>query len=194
MPITQSFAQTFQLHTFTKQQLNKPTLIIYPDPLFGGGGGISWSWEIFEVNTTTIIGNGVEAFDGGNPPLINYREVLIDDVNYLLGEIYRVRIFDSTLALVDEWYFVTFANDFAGTAPINLALINNNIARIAGLLGLNQVITHDEHDKGVPAKTSIDLYDKDPDDPTAVVLYQYSQVKFVDPQFRVDGEISKRVL
>lgn len=192
MPRTESYNQTFQLHTFAKVLLNKPVLIIYPDPSFGAGGGNNWSWEIFEVNTTTIIDSGVEDF--GPVTFNNYREVDIDDANYTLGEIYRVRIFDDTLALVDEWYFITFTSDFAGTAPVNLALINENIARIAGLLGLNQVITHDEHDKGVPQETRIDLYDGDPADPGSSVIYQYSQVKFVDPQYRVDGEISKRVL
>lgn len=194
MPITESYAQTFQLHTFKKQQLNKPVLIMYPDPSFGGGGGTQWSWEIFEVNSSTIIGSGVEAFDALNPPMVNYREVTIDDVNYTLGEIYRVRIFNNTLALVDEWYFITYSNDFGGTGPINLALINGNIRRIAGLLGLNQVVTHDEHDKGVPAKTTIELYNGDPTDPGSTVFARYQQVKFVDPQYRVDGEISKRVL
>jgi hypothetical protein len=192
MPRAESYNQTFQLHTFTKVQLNKPTLIIYPDPAFGAGGGTAWSWEIYDVAAATIISSGVETF--GPVTFNNYREVLIDDVTYVLGKIYRVRIFNNALALVDEWYFITYSSDFAGTAPINLALINGNIARIAGLLGLNQVITHDEHDKGVPTKTTIDLYDGDPNDPGSTVIYQYEQRKFVDPQYRVDGEISKRVL
>jgi hypothetical protein len=46
----------------------------------------------------------------------------------------------------------------------------------------------------VPTKTTIDLYDGDPNDPGSTVIYQYEQRKFVDPQYRVDGEISKRVL
>lgn len=192
MPRTESFNQTFQLHTFTKVQLNKPLLLIYPDPAFGAGGGTSWSWEIYDVAAATIVASNVETF--GPVTFNNYREVDIDDATYVLGKIYRVRIFDSTLALYDEWYFITYSSDFAGTAPINLALINGNIKRIAGLLGLNQVITHEQHDKGVPARTLIDLYDQDPNAPGAAVIYQYEQRKFVDPQFRVDGEISKRIL
>ena len=192
MPETQAYNQTFQLLTFNKVQLEKWILLMYPDPAFGAGGGIAWSWEIYDVALATIVQTGAEVF--GPVTFDNYRELPIASPTYVDGKLYRVRIFDSTLALVDEWYFIVYTNNFGGTAPINLALINEYIGRIADLLGHNQVVTNDEHDKGVPAKSTIDCYDGDPDDPGSSVIYTYQQVKFLDPQYRVSGEISTKIL
>lgn len=194
MPSTESYGQTFQLLTFNKVQLEKWILIMYPDPSFGAGGGTAWSWEIFDVAAATIVQTGNETYGPGLGTFFNYREVQVADPTYVAGKLYRVRIFDSTLALVDEWYFIVYTNNFGGIGPVNVALINEYIARIAGLLGHNQIVTNDEHDKGVPAKTTIDCYDGDPNDPGSSIIYTYKQVKFLDPQYRVSGEISTKIL
>lgn len=194
MPETQAYNSTFQLLTFNKVQIGKWILLMYPDPSFGGGGGNAWSWEVYDVAGAAIVNSGAETYGPGAGTFFNYRELQLLSANYTAGKLYRVRIFDSTLALVDEWYFIAYSNNFGGIGPVNVALINEYIARIAGLLGHNQVITHDEHDKGVPTKTTIDCYDDDPNLPASSVIYTYEQRKFLDPQYRVSGEISTKIL
>lgn len=194
MPETQAYNQTFQLLTFNKVQLEKWILIMYPDPSFGIGGGTTWSWEIFDVGASSIVQTGNETYGPGPATFFNYREVQLGDPTYAAGNLYRVRIFNALLALVDEWYFIVYTNNFGGTVPVNLALINEYIGRIAGLLGHNQVVTNDEHDKGVPAKSTIDCYNGDPNDPGSSIIYTYEQRKFLDPQYRVSGEISTKIL
>lgn len=186
----ESYNQTFQTLVLLKYQLDKPILIFFPDPdsPVAAGSGAAWSWEIFNVTTSTIIASAAQV-----TATENYIEVTLSTGTYVVGDLYRVRIFNNISGQIDEWFFSVYSSNFGGIPPVNIASINDKIARIAGLLGLNQVVRNTNHDKGVPAVSEIDLYDGDPQDPGSSIFATYKQVKFLDPQSRVDSEISTKL-
>lgn len=186
----ESYNQTFQTLVLLKYQLDKSILIFFPDPdsPVAAGAGVAWSWEVFNVTTTTVVASAAQV-----TATENYIEITLATGTYVVGNLYRVRLFNNALGQVDEWFFSVYSSNFGGIPPVNIASINDKITRIAGLLGLNQVVRNTVHDKGVPAVSEIDLYDGDPQDPASVIFATYKQVKFLDPQFRVDSEISTKL-
>jgi len=184
-----SYGGSLEVATLPKYQLDKNVLVFLPDPTFGAGGSTTWSYEVTEMSTLTIKDSGTVNW----PAQGNAIKIHLDPTKYSTGETYRVRIFNSLVALVDEWHFIPFDVAFSTVGPINTAVINEYVKRIAGLLGWNTVIEHDEVSMGVPGLTTITIYDGNPDDPGSSVIYQYSQRKIVDETHRVVGEISARV-
>ena len=186
----QAINSTFEVVRLPHIQIGKKLLMYFPDPdsAFIGGAGVAWSWEIYNDTDAVIVTVGAEV-----SATADYRTVDLASPTYVAGKRYRVRIFDDAAVLRDEWYFVAYTSNFAGLPPINVASINDAIARIAGLLGLNQVVTHNAIELGVPVETNIKLYDKDPADPAAVLIGEYEQRKFLDLQGRVDSEVSSRI-
>lgn len=181
---------TFEVVRLPHIQLEKNLLIYFPDPDSGfiGGAGAGWSWEIYNDTDSVVVttGNQTSATE-------DYVTVQLVSGTYTAGKRYRVRIFDDSATLVDEWFFIAYTSDFGGLPPFNVALINDQIARIAGLLGHHQKITHNLHDLGVPVETNIKLYDQDPSNPAAVLIGEYEQRKFLDLQGRVESEVSSRI-
>lgn len=186
----QALNSTFEVIRFPHIQLEKRLLMYFPDPDSGfiAGAGVDWSWEIFNDTDSVIVTTGTQT-----SATEDYFTVLLATATYTAGKRYRVRIFDDSATLRDEWYFIAYTTNFAGLPPINVADINDAIARIAGLLGLHQRITHNLIELGVPVETNIKLYDKDPNDPTAAVTGEYEQRKFLDLQGRVESEVSSRI-
>jgi len=183
-----SYGGSMETTTLQKYQIGTDVMIFLPDPTFGAGGATTWDYEIVEVSTLTVKATGTINW----PAEGNFIKVNLASSLYSTGEIYRVRTFDSTMLLKDEWHFSVFSNNFGTVGPANTATINEYIERIAGLLGLYAKIEHTAIDKGIPTTTVISIYDKDPSDPTAVLQYQYTQKKFVDETHRVIGEVSAR--
>lgn len=185
----QAHNDTFQVVSLTKIQVGKRVLIYFPDPDNGfiSDYGPAWSWEIFNDTDSVVVQAASQ-----DSTTEDYVAVTLSEPTYEPGKRYRVRIFDDAANLVDEWYFIAYSSDFAGIPPINVAEINEKLARIAGLLGLNQVVRHTVHELGIPTETEIEIYDKDPDDPTALQIGSYKQVKFLDLAGRVEAEISAR--
>jgi len=170
-------------------QIGKAVMIFLPDPTFGAGGTTTWSYEIYEVSTTTIKASGTLDWPADG----NFIKIELDAALYSVGERYRIRIFDATMLLKDEWQFSVFTNDFGTVGPANTATINEYLRRIYGLLGNNAKVEHTTVDKGIPSVTTISIYDRDPSDPAAVLLYSYAQRKFIDETHRVVGEVSARL-
>lgn len=187
----QSLNQSFEVVKMVHLQLEKYVLMYFPDPdsTFLAGAGAAWSWEIYNDTDAVIVVTGARV-----SATEDYETVQLISATYQAGKRYRVRIFDNGAALVDEWYFVTYESNASGTPPFNVAQLNNNISRIAGLLGLNQRITHDTFELGVPTESTVQLFDKDPDDITATKTGEYSQKKFLDEHGRVAKEVSGRIL
>jgi hypothetical protein len=186
----QAHNETFEVIALTKLQLGKRALIYFPDPdnSFVSDYGPSWSWEIFNHTDSVVV-----QADTQDSATEDYVTVTLDPLVYEAGKRYRVRIFDDSASLVDEWYFIAYSSDFAGLPPINVAEINEKFSRLAGLLGLNQVIRHTRHEMGVPVETEIDLYDGDPLDPGSTQIGAYEQRKHLDLQGRVAAGVSRRV-
>lgn len=190
MPLkARSFGGSLEVVTLQKFQLEKDVLIFLPDPTFGAGGSTTWSYEILEVATSVIKANASFNF----PTDGNFVKVALAPALFSVGEQYRVRIFDSAVIMQDEWFFTVYTNNFGTVGPINTATVNEYAERLAGLLGRNATVVHDVIDKGIPTTTTITIFDKDPEDPTAVILYRYTQRKFLDETHRVIGEVSARV-
>lgn len=189
MPLgARSFGGSLEVTTLQKFQLEKTVMVFLPDPTFGVGGSTTWDFEIREISTLTVKASATVNFPADG----NFIKILLDPTLFSVGEQYRVRIFDASVVLVDEWFFTVFSNNFVTVGPINTATINDHARRIAGLLGLNAKVEHDVIEKGIPTVTTITVFDKDPSDPTAVVLFRYTQKKFVDETNRVVGEASAR--
>lgn len=181
---------TFEIVRLPHIQIGKRVLLYFPDPDSGfiAGAGVDWSWEIYNDTDSVIVATGTR-----DSATEDYETVVLSSGTYTAGKRYRVRIFDDSAALIDEWFFVAYTSDFAGLPPINVAAINDSIARIAGLLGHHQIVTHDVFELGVPKETTIKLYDGDPNDPGSTQIGEYQQRKFLDLQGRVDSEISSRI-
>ena len=100
------------------------------------------------------------------------------------GYFYRVTIFDSVGTLVSEWDFRLFCQDFTGTAPSDIASLNDTIRRIAGLLGYRQRVTYSNYSLGVPVDTLVELLNA-----ADGVIAEYNIKKILNDANAVIGEI-----
>lgn len=176
------------INAHAQYQLGKNVLVMFPDPTEGTGTPTNWQYKITEVSSASIKDQDTlsSSVDG------NCIKIALTTAKYTAGEIYEVQILNGAASLIDTWYFTVFDVSFGGSGSVNVARVNDAIRRIAGLLGLYSVVEITEIELGVPRRILISIYDKDPNDVSAVKIAEYEQRFVVDETRRPIGQISAR--